>query len=129
EELPSVDEGGLVTTWTNRAGTFRLGRRTIIVPRATSLHQNYPNPFNPTTRIVFDLGFQDGPRQHARVVIYNLLGQEVLTLYDGEASTGRYELTWQGVDARGLAAASGVYFVRLSTSAGHQVIRKMLLVR
>ncbi len=129
EELPSVDEGELVISWTNRAGTFRLGRRTIIVPQATSLHQNYPNPFNPTTRIVFDLGFQDGPRQHARVVIYNLLGQEVLTLYDGEASTGRYELTWQGVDARGLAAASGVYFVRLSTSAGHQVTRKMLLVR
>ena len=129
EELPSVDEGEAVTTWTNRVGTFRLGRRTIIVPQATSLHQNYPNPFNPTTRIVFDLGFQDGPRQHARVVIYNLLGQEVLTLYDGEASTGRYELTWQGVDARGLAAASGVYFVRLSTSAGHQISMKMLLVR
>ncbi len=129
EELPSVDEGELVTSWTNRAGTFRLGRRTIIVPQATSLHQNYPNPFNPTTRIVFDLGFQDGPRQHARVVIYNLLGQEVLTLYDGEASTGRYELTWQGVDARGLAVASGVYFVRLSTSTGHQMTKKMLLIR
>jgi len=129
EELPSVDEGELVTTWANGTGTFRLGRRTIIVPQITSLHQNYPNPFNPTTRIVYDLGFQEGPRQHARVVIYNLLGQEVLTLYDGEVSTGRYELTWRGVDARGLAAASGVYFVRLSTSAGHQITRKMLLVR
>jgi len=129
EELSSVDEGELVITWTNRAGTFRLGRRTIIVPQITSLHQNYPNPFNPTTRIVFDLGFQDGPRQHARVVIYNLLGREVLTLYDGETSTGRYELTWQGMDARGLAVASGVYFVRLSTSTGHQMTKKMLLVR
>jgi len=129
EELPSVDQGKLVTTWTDRAGTFRLGHRTIIVPQITSLHQNYPNPFNPTTRIVFDLGFQDGPRQHARVVIYNLLGREVLTLYNGEASTGRYELTWQGVDARGITVASGVYFVRLSTSAGHQMTRKMLLVR
>ncbi len=129
EELPSVDEGELVTTWANSTGTFRLGRRTIIVPQTTSLHQNYPNPFNPTTRIVFDLGFQEGPLQHARVVIYNLLGQEVLTLYNGEAPAGRYELTWQGVDARGITVASGVYFVRLSTDSGRQMTRKMLLVR
>ncbi|UCH61976.1 MAG: T9SS type A sorting domain-containing protein, partial [Fidelibacterota bacterium] len=129
QELPSVYEGDLVTTWTDRAGTFRLGPRTIIVPQVTSLHQNYPNPFNPTTHIVFDLGFQDGPMQQARVVIYNLLGQEVLTLFNGEASTGRYEFIWNGVDARGIVVASGVYFVHLSTNTGHHMTRKMLLVR
>ncbi|MFB0515657.1 MAG: FlgD immunoglobulin-like domain containing protein, partial [Candidatus Neomarinimicrobiota bacterium] len=129
EELPTVDDGEQVSTWVRRAGTFRLGPRTIVVPQATSLHQNYPNPFNPTTCISFDLGFQDGPRQQVKVVIHNLLGQQVRTLYDGEASTGRYQLVWDGVDDQGAAVASGIYFVRLSTGSGYQKTKKMLLIR
>lgn len=129
EELPTVDDGEMVAAWTQEAGTFRLGPRTIIVPHATSLHQNYPNPFNPSTRIVFDLGSRDGPSQRAKVVVYNLLGQQVCTLYNNQASPGRYDLTWEGIDERGMAVASGIYFVRLSTSSGHQVTKKMLLIR
>lgn len=129
EELPSVDQGELVTTWANSTGTFRLGRRTIIVPRTTGLHQNYPNPFNPTTRIVFDLGFQDGPEQQTSIIIYNLLGQEVRTLFDGVTPAGRYELVWRGIDKRGASVASGVYFVRLLTGSGRVATKKMLLVR
>ncbi|MCH7852106.1 MAG: T9SS type A sorting domain-containing protein, partial [Candidatus Marinimicrobia bacterium] len=129
EELPTVDEGHMVVAWSKRAGNFRLGPRTIFVPQTTSLHHNYPNPFNPSTRIVFDLGFQEGPEQRASVIIYNLLGQEVRTLYDGVTQAGRYELVWQGIDQRGAAVASGVYFVRLLTGAGHMEVKKMLLVR
>ena len=129
EELPTVDEGHLVVAWSKRAGNFRLGPRTIFVPQTTSLHHNYPNPFNPSTRIVFDLGFLEGPEQRASVIIYNLLGQEVRTLYDGVTQAGRYELVWQGIDQRGAAVASGVYFVRLLTGAGHMEVKKMLLVR
>ncbi|MCH7520364.1 MAG: T9SS type A sorting domain-containing protein [Candidatus Marinimicrobia bacterium] len=129
EELPTVDDGEFVTTWASQTGIFRLGRRTIIVPQTTSLHQNYPNPFNPITRIVFDLGFLDGPRQQATVEIYNLLGQRVITLFDGEATTGRYEMVWRGTDAKGVNVASGVYFIRLVTGSGYHVTKKMLLVR
>ncbi|UCD37507.1 MAG: T9SS type A sorting domain-containing protein [Fidelibacterota bacterium] len=129
EELPTLDDGERVSTWARSAGTFRLGKRTIIVPRITSLHPNYPNPFNPTTKIVFDLGFMDGLSQHATVVVYNLLGQQVRTLYNGEALTGRHELVWRGINDQGAAVASGIYFVRLSTSTGYQMTRKMLLVR
>ncbi len=129
EELPTVDEGNMVVAWSKRAGNFRLGPRTIFVPQTTSLHHNYPNPFNPSTRIVFDLGFQEGPEQRASVIIYNLLGQEVRTLHNGVTQAGRYELVWRGIDRRGANVASGVYFVRLSTGAGHVEIKKMLLVR
>ena len=124
-----MDDGEFVTTWASQTGIFRLGRRTIIVPQTTSLHQNYPNPFNPITRIVFDLGFLDGPRQQATVEIYNLLGQRVITLFDGEATTGRYEMVWRGTDAKGVNVASGVYFIRLVTGSGYHVTKKMLLVR
>ena len=129
EELPTVGEGNMVVAWSKRAGNFRLGPRTIFVPQTTSLHHNYPNPFNPSTRIVFDLGFQEGPEQRASVIIYNLLGQEVRTLHNGVTPAGRYELVWRGIDQRGAAVASGVYFVRLLTGAGHVEIKKMLLVR
>ena len=128
-ELPSIDEGSWVLAWVEQAGSFRLGSRTILVPQTTSLQANYPNPFNPSTRIVFDLGLRDGPTQRASVIIYNLRGQRVAALFDGEAATGRYELIWQGVDGRGASVASGIYFVRLATSSGYHMTRKMLLVK
>jgi hypothetical protein len=129
EELPSVYEQGSVSAWTNRSGTFRLGPRTIIVPFSTALHQNYPNPFNPVTTIVFDIGLQDGPSQNATVIIYNLLGQQVKTLFDGPALAGQYTLSWQGVDELGSRVATGIYFIRLLTDQGTQKTRKMLLIR
>ena len=61
-------------------GYFRLGPKTIIVPGETNLHQNYPNPFNPTTTIIYDVGFNEGPYQRVNVAVYNLLGQHVRTL-------------------------------------------------
>ncbi|MEE9466164.1 MAG: FlgD immunoglobulin-like domain containing protein, partial [Candidatus Neomarinimicrobiota bacterium] len=129
EELPTIYENNVLVAWTNRGGNFRLGRRTIFIPQTTSLHQNYPNPFNPSTRIVFDLGFYEGPEQQALLVIYNLLGQEVQTLFDGVAPAGRYEMIWHGTDRRGVPVASGLYFVRLMTNSGRVMTKKMLLVR
>jgi hypothetical protein len=129
EELPSVDEQGAVSAWTNRSGTFRLGPRTIMVPVSTALHQNYPNPFNPVTTIVFDIGLRDGPSQNATVIIYNLLGQQVKTLFDGPALAGRYTMSWPGTDELGSQVATGIYFVRLLTEQNIQKTRKMLLIR
>jgi hypothetical protein len=129
EELPTVDDGDVITTWSDQAGIFRLGPRTIIVPVMTALNQNYPNPFNPSTTVTFDLGFLDGPSQRASVKIYNLLGQEVRTLYNGESGIGHYELLWRGIDQRGVPVASGIYFVRLMTDSGFHATKKMLLVR
>jgi flagellar hook assembly protein FlgD len=93
------------------------------------LHQNYPNPFNPVTTIIFDIGLRDSPSQNATVIIYNLLGQQIKTLFDGPAPAGRYSLTWSGVDELGAQVATGIYFVRLLTEHGTQKIRKMLLIR
>ncbi len=83
------------------------------------LHQNYPNPFNPTTTIEFDL-------PHAGFVtlkIYNILGEEVVTLVSEELGVGKYECEW---DASGLSC--GVYFYRL-TAGKYDAIKKMLLVK
>jgi hypothetical protein len=129
KELPTLDEERAVVSWTNQGGQFKIGKRTIVLPRRTSLNQNYPNPFNPSTRIVFDLGYEDGPEQQASLVIYNILGQEVITLHNSVSAPGRYEITWNSVDKRGVQVASGVYFARLTTGTGKNMIKKMLLVR
>jgi len=76
------------------------------VPQAFSLKQNYPNPFNPTTTIEFLLSEQS----HTRLVIYDVLGREVVTLINDQLQPGTYSVQWNAV-----AVASGVYFYRLES--------------
>ncbi|HWP81486.1 MAG TPA: T9SS type A sorting domain-containing protein, partial [Bacteroidota bacterium] len=89
-------------------------------PKAFTLHPNYPNPFNPSTSIEFTIP-EDG---FATLKVFNLLGQEVATLFEGEAVAGQiYQRTF---DASQLP--TGVYVSRL-TSGGRSLIQKMLLAK
>jgi hypothetical protein len=88
-------------------------------PTMFSLSQNYPNPFNPTTTI----GYALPRRSRVTLSVFNLLGQKVTTLVEGEVEAGYHETVF---DASRLA--SGVYFYRLETS-GFVETRKLLLVR
>ncbi|PKL82279.1 MAG: hypothetical protein CVV24_10900 [Ignavibacteriae bacterium HGW-Ignavibacteriae-3] len=89
------------------------------VPKEFKLAQNYPNPFNPNTTIEFTIP-QNG---RYTISIYNVLGQLIETLGDGEYAPGYYKLNF---DAGRLA--SGMYIYRLS---GDKVnfIKKMLLLK
>ena len=58
------------------------------VPLGIELQQNYPNPFNPSTTIRFALP----QRSRVRLVVQNVLGQEVRRLFDGEVSAGAHEV-------------------------------------
>lgn len=69
-----------------------------------TLYQNYPNPFNPTTTIRFEL-----PKaNYVRLLLYDVLGREVKTIYDGEALSGLNE-----VELNTENLTSGVYFYSL----------------
>jgi hypothetical protein len=94
------------------------------IPRVYSLAQNYPNPFNPITTIRYAL-----PKAcKARLDVYNVLGQRVVTLVDEWQDPGRKIVRWNGTNANGNHVASGVYFYRLR--AGNFVkARKMVLLR
>ncbi len=94
------------------------------LPSGFALSQNYPNPFNPVTNIELTVP----TTAHVTVVVYNLLGQEVETLLDGEVTTGKITLTWDSSTPDNHELASGVYFYTLSVD-GCEESHKMLLLK
>jgi len=89
-----------------------------IKPDNFILYQNYPNPFNPTTKIKYFV-----PQgSNVRINLYNILGSQINTLYDGFASAGDHEIT---LDASKLS--SGVYFVNFSSGDYQKAIKITLL--
>ncbi len=83
------------------------------------LNQNYPNPFNPSTTISYDVP----TRAHVTLKIFNVLGQEMATLVNGEVEAGRHRVQWE---ATGLP--SGVYIYMLEANDFVET-KKMVLVR
>ncbi len=103
---------------------------TIPVPEEFALHHNYPNPFNPFTTIRFDIP----EMSDVKLVIYDLLGREVVRLIDDRRVSGKYNTIWNGKDNKGNLFASGLYIYRLTTrsfESGKQFhqTRKMVLLR
>ena len=91
----------------------------VSVPEAFSLAQNYPNPFNPTTTIEYQLSVNT----RVTLKVYNILGQEVATLVDGEQKAGYYNMRWDAT-----RFASGVYIYRIATKDFVRT-KKMLLLK
>lgn len=89
------------------------------VPVVYQLHQNFPNPFNPVTKIKFDLPEQS----NVTVKVYDLIGNEVALIHNGELTAGFYEIDW---NAGGYA--SGVYFYRIE-AGNFSSVKRMVLVK
>jgi hypothetical protein len=97
-------------------------------PQQFSLDQNYPNPFNPSTEIRFSLA----EKADVTLKVYNLMGQVIATLYQGECNAGSYKAMWDGLDQHGLRSASGMYLYRLQAMAGtlrFEQTRRMILMK
>lgn len=89
------------------------------IPEKYSLAQNYPNPFNPATTINFDIPVSGS----VSLKVYNLLGEEVAELVNGEMKAGSYT-----VDFDASRLSSGVYFYKL-TAGSFTSVKKMLLMK
>jgi len=90
------------------------------VPVVFELYQNYPNPFNPVTRIAFSVDAAG----YTSLVVYNIIGQEVATLYSDVAEPQKLYT----VDFNASALASGVYFYHLVSDSKVRV-RKMVVMK
>ncbi|MBI3006171.1 MAG: T9SS type A sorting domain-containing protein, partial [Ignavibacteriales bacterium] len=106
----------------------RERRGVDLVPREMKLFANYPNPFNPETVIRYQVS---GAREvyNVSLKVYNLLGQEVVTLVEQEQIPGYYEIKFS---ARSLT--TGVYFYRITVDGGTQDsryvdVKKMMLMK
>jgi hypothetical protein len=93
------------------------------LPAATSLAQNYPNPFNARTLISFNLA----EAGKVTLSVYNIVGQKVASLVDGQYQAGSYSVTWDGADASGKTVASGVYYYRLETNGRAETMKMTML--
>jgi len=90
-----------------------------VVPNVFDLHQNYPNPFNPSTVISWQLPVNS----HVSLKVYDILGNEVATLVDGNKEAGNYETKFDGS-----ALASGMYIYKL-TAGNYVSTKKMLMIK
>ena len=93
------------------------------LPEAFELGANYPNPFNPSTLIPYQL---PAP-MHVQLEVFNILGQRVATLVDGEQPAGLQTASWGATDAAGQPVGAGVYLYRLRGD-GMQETRSMVLI-
>ena len=105
----------LLFNWLEQTG---IEEQRSALPDKAALGQNYPNPFNSSTVISYSL-------PHAgeiEIAVYNLIGQKIQTLYDGNAEAGQHQLVWNAA-----GRPTGVYFARLKTQGQAETIRLVLL--
>jgi fibronectin type 3 domain-containing protein len=93
------------------------------VPLAYQLYPSYPNPFNPTTVIRYDLP----QTAEVRLVVYDLLGRDVVHLVDHQMEAGAHQVMWNGRDKLGRLLPSGIYIARMITPAYIKSIKMVLL--
>lgn len=90
------------------------------IPNGFALEQNYPNPFNPKTNI----RFASSKNETARLVVYDLLGNEVAELFNDKLEANKV----YNIEFNASNLSSGVYFYAIKTNSFNQ-IKKMILLK
>ena len=94
-------------------------------PNIFTLLENVPNPFNPTTNIAYTVAEQ----AYMTLIVYDILGHEVVRLVDQGQNPGHYRVVWNGRNASGEDVSSGLYIYRLASDTGYAQTRRMMLVK
>ena len=125
-DLTDLRQGAIARALTNGTGYFALPLAALggrALPARFALGPNYPNPFNPSTIIPYQLAASS----EVRLEVFNLLGQHIATLVDGERPAGFHTATWYATDGVGRAVAAGVYIYRMTVGMERQTGRMVLL--
>ena len=93
-------------------------------PEEFMLIGNYPNPFNPYTTIEFSLGTEG----FVTLELFNISGQKVATVFEGNLPAGVHSIFWNGQDVNSTTVSSGIYFSRLKMD-DNVISHKMMMVK
>ncbi len=104
---------------TNAGGLTDLEVISERVPSEYLLKQNYPNPFNPSTTIRYELP----KNSFVSLKIFNILGEEIISLVNENQSTGIYTVNWNAANFPG-----GIYFYTMRTENFSET-KKMLMIK
>ena len=122
----SCDDSGWVAVFLNRT-SFLLDvdddQTGTVLPDRFVLGQNYPNPFNPSTSIEFSLP----SRSWVTIDVYNIVGQKVFNLANGDYAAGSHRVEWNGTTKSGSLAGTGIYFYRFEAEGNVETKRMLLL--
>ena len=125
-DLTDLRQGAIARALTDGTGYFALPLAALggqALPARFALGPNYPNPFNPSTIIPYQLAALSA----VRLEVFNLLGQHIATLVDGERPAGFHTATWHATDGAGRAVGAGVYIYRMTVGVERQTGRMVLL--
>ncbi|MFC1547061.1 T9SS type A sorting domain-containing protein [Candidatus Neomarinimicrobiota bacterium] len=94
------------------------------LPTGYYLEQNFPNPFNPVTTLRYSLP----EAAQVQLIVYDLLGREIMRLVDQQQRAGAWQVTWNGRDGLGQLVSAGIYLYRM-TAGDFVQTRKMVLLK
>ena len=94
------------------------------IPNEFILVQNYPNPFNPSTKIEFTIPVSE----NVRLVIYDVLGNQVSEMINKTLNAGKYDYIWLGKNDDGIKVSAGIYFYRIEAGSFLKT-KKMILLK
>jgi len=103
------------------------GSSTFVDADFLGLEPAWPNPFVPQLHGMMTMRLSLRDSQSIRVEIFDVTGRRVRVLHEEAVYPGTLDLSWDGHDSEGNNLASGVYFVRLSTSSGSTTSKVMLI--
>jgi len=89
----------------------------------------YPNPFNPNTSIRYTIpnASSSARNLNIKLIVYDMLGNEITTLVNEEKPAGTYEVVWNGENNFGNKVSSGIYFVRIQANQQFKNLKLMLI--
>lgn len=129
-QFPTISTGylcgtnGVIFKTTNGGGVLGVNQSGNGIPGNFLLYQNYPNPFNPETKIRFAISSNvKGETSNVKLIIYDFLGREIVTLVNQNLQPGIYEADWDAANF-----SSGIYYYKIMSGDFTQT-KKMVLIK
>jgi hypothetical protein len=98
------------------------------LPDKHQLLPSFPNPFDTHKHDKTTFSFELHEPTRVKLQVFDVLGNWVVTLINGERQAGTQKISWNGYDRRGLPVRTGIYFYRLQT-ASQTINRKLVVYR